>query len=211
MTSASALSLSALAGMTTAHAAIVTNTDLGLTGFVIGSVTENSYGWDIDGENGAEITVYGNNNSMSFINPRSFFGILATSSFRNAADLENIGYSANVQAGRFLYLTLSSFFRSGYFGNALYFTSGEPGYIGFRFIPSGGLIDTYLYGWAEVILTESFVNPSLDVVRWAYEDTGATIFTPSAVPESETAALGLAGLALGAAGLRRWRKTKQAA
>jgi MYXO-CTERM domain-containing protein len=35
--------------------------------------------------------------------------------------------------------------------------------------------------------------------------------TVGAIPEPETAAVGLGALALGAAGLRRWRKKKQQA
>ena len=82
------------------------------------------------------------------------------------------------------------------------------------------------YGWIELSYSMSLTfpygnrpsdGPELIIEAWAYDDTGAKIKAgalPAApsVPEPGTlASTGLAALALGAAGLRRWRNTRQAA
>ncbi|WOO42984.1 hypothetical protein [Rubellicoccus peritrichatus] len=88
------------------------------------------------------------------------------------------------------------------------FTSGVSGYAGF--VLDGPLIP--IYGWAEMIITADGVNNSWEIVRWAIEDTGASIKVgQTAIPEPTTTVVGLGALALGAAGLRRWRKYKAAA
>ena len=72
------------------------------------------------------------------------------------------------------------------------FQSGTN-YIGFKFHnASAGALN---YGWAEVNIG------SLDVVQWAYENTGAPIMV-GAVPEPSALAL----LAAGAAGLLAYRR-----
>lgn len=80
------------------------------------------------------------------------------------------------------------------------FTDGEAGFMGFRFNPSG----TTLFGWAEVVIASGTSYGEFEVLRWAYEDSGASIQV-GAVPEPKATGTGLGWLALGAAGLRRWR------
>lgn len=72
-------------------------------------------------------------------------------------------------------------------------------YLGFKFV-SGG---TTLYGWALVNLTMS----SITIDQWAYEDSGVGIHL-GAIPEPRDSVARLAALALGAAGLRSWRRKK---
>ena len=48
----------------------------------------------------------------------------------------------------------------------------------------------------------------LTIHDWAYDDTGA-VLPAGVVPEPASTGMGLGALALGAAGLRRWRKTRQ--
>lgn len=81
-------------------------------------------------------------------------------------------------------------------------------YIGFSLLLGG---QTH-YGWANLSWSTSGLNGvSLTLNSWAYNDTPNESAPVTPVPEPATAALGLAGLALGAAGLCRWRKQKQAA
>ena len=67
-----------------------------------------------------------------------------------------------------------------------------------------------LYGWARTTLNDdgSFDGVSnFTIHEWAYEDSGSSILVGAGgavIPEPTSASLGL--LALGAAGLRRWRK-----
>jgi hypothetical protein len=73
-----------------------------------------------------------------------------------------------------------------------------------------------LYGWAyfHQMLSDE-VGPDVDLYGMAYDDNGATITAGdigSSVPEPSTMALtGLAALALGATGLRRWRAARKPA
>ena len=68
------------------------------------------------------------------------------------------------------------------------------------------------YGWVELVTTSTTGFPAT-IVGYAYENTGAaiTVGQIASVPEpGTTAALGFGALSLGAAGVRRWRKSKQA-
>lgn len=81
---------------------------------------------------------------------------------------------------------------------------------------------TWDYGWIELSYTVSDVrsknptnDPNLTIVSWAYDNTG--VFIAAGVgdpPTPEPGTLfstGLAALAMGAVGLRRWRKARQSA
>jgi len=80
-------------------------------------------------------------------------------------------------------------------------------YIGFRFLDDGDS-GTTLYGWANISI-DTNAN-TFTMTEWAYDDSGAGIEV-GAVPEPEATVTGLAALALGAAGLRRWRKSRKSA
>ena len=91
------------------------------------------------------------------------------------------------------------------------FTSGNAEYIGFSFYHN----NKTCYGWASITITAASSNNFgiLTINNWAYEDTGAAITvgdTGTSVPEPAETAIGLGALALGAAGLRSWRKNKAA-
>ncbi|WOO39819.1 hypothetical protein [Rubellicoccus peritrichatus] len=99
---------------------------------------------------------------------------------------------------------------SGEFNNLADFTSGVSGYMGFR-LPKEDMEGNIKLGWAEVTFYNDS-NPSgigVTVHRWAFQDDGSNIQV-GAIPEPATIATGLGALAMGAAGLRRWRKAKKA-
>lgn len=83
------------------------------------------------------------------------------------------------------------------------------GIIGFRFGAGGG---KYHYGWANATWEGTVVAFKLElgVPTWSTAD-GILAGTQTEVPEPAGIAAGLGALALGAAGLRRWRQRKQAA
>lgn len=88
------------------------------------------------------------------------------------------------------------------------FSSSIAGYIGFRLAPSFDG-DHFKYGWAEITFYDS-TNPAgigATIHRWAYEDDGSSIQV-GAIPEPAGTSTGLGILALGAAGLRRWRRRR---
>ena len=71
------------------------------------------------------------------------------------------------------------------------------------------------YGWLELTSTSATGTPAT-IVGYAYDNSGASIVVGatglSAIPEPGTnAALGLGALALGAAGVRRWRQNRRVA
>ena len=71
------------------------------------------------------------------------------------------------------------------------------------------------YGWVELATASTTGFFPATIVGYGYENTGAPItvgqVASAPVPEpTTTAALGLGVLSLGAAGVRRWRKAKQA-
>lgn len=107
--------------------------------------------------------------------------VLGTSNFQNAQPTAGFGYIRGPQ-----------------------FATDTPGYLGFRFSHDGGA--SYHYGYAVVTLKAD----SLLVDGWAYESNADTAITVGPIPEPAGIATGLAALALGAAGLRQWRKRKQA-
>ncbi len=82
---------------------------------------------------------------------------------------------------------------------------GGSGYYLFEF-PSGGQTD---YGWIELsTVVSGTTGPDTQLLAWAYDNTGQEIGAGDMgqVPEPSTLPLaGLAALALGATGLRRWR------
>lgn len=201
---AGATSVAALFAVSSLDAGIVTNTALELQGFTI-DTTNDSHSWNIDGTGGAELELRGIFSTVGMKDFAAGFGVATeTTSLRNFGQSQYV-LSDNLNAAT---NAIYSVLYSGLIGYANGFTSGASGYIGFQFKPE----NTTLYGWAEVILTES---PSLSfrVVQWAYEDLGANIKTGdtgAAIPEPAGAATGLGLLALGAAGVRRMRRPQAA-
>jgi hypothetical protein len=76
-------------------------------------------------------------------------------------------------------------------------------YVGFRIGPAG---PSARFGWASVTL--DLTTDTLRINEWAFENSGGAIHL-GVVPEPSTT--GLALLACGAAGLRRWKSKKKAA
>lgn len=88
------------------------------------------------------------------------------------------------------------------------FSDGVEGYIGFSFQPGS----TVLYGWAKLTVNISNTDVLL-ISEWAYDDSGSVITAGdgAVVPEPAETVAGLGLLALGAAGLRRYRQKKRVA
>ena len=95
---------------------------------------------------------------------------------------------------------------NGSFGETAAYQAGTTGYLGVRFTnESTGAAD---YGYVHLQTTAGNGFPAR-ILDYSYDNTGAAI-TIAAVPEPTTTAA-LAAFALGAVGVRRWRKGKQSA
>jgi hypothetical protein len=96
-------------------------------------------------------------------------------------------------------------------GSFTYF-KGSDAYLLFEF--TGGKLPHNLYGWAQLKVTPDpeFGAAEVTLMDWAYDTSGAQIPAgDTGTPEPSTFVLtGLAALALGAKGLRAWRKAKLA-
>lgn len=200
--SATATSIASLFAASAADATVVYQT----AGFVVDD-SNLTFSWNIDGTGPAEATFesYGTNGIDLFANSNSFQAVTDNSS----TGLVNLNPGFNVGATLSTYAFNKTAFSivnsiGGY--NIVGFTNGTPGFIGFSFNPGG----TTLYGWAEFTFDALATRGQITVGSWAYDDSGAGIAV-GAIPESETAALALGTLALGAAGLRRMRRNKNSA
>ena len=92
----------------------------------------------------------------------------------------------------------------------LFYRAGvADGFLGIHFLNEAtGVLN---YGYVELKTTGATGFPAT-ILSYGYENTGAALTIPGAVPEPTTlAALGLGALALGASGVRRWRRAKQTA
>lgn len=158
--------------------------------------------WNIDGIGGNEIQFSVTNGTQTIYlnNAANAFGALLSPSgitMPNRATSYVVGPSVTGPFNTgFAMLRSNSAYDIGGFADNV------AGYFGFRFTPNA----TTLYGWASITF-EFGPGGGLTVNEWAYEQTGAPIQV-GAVPEPAVAAAGLGALALGAAGLRRWRKSK---
>jgi hypothetical protein len=102
----------------------------------------------------------------------------------------------------------SSFFSSAIQGTAPNYTTGSTGdkILGFRFVNEA----TGIMNFGYMVISTTAGNGFPATIRgWSYENTGAAI---TVVPEpSTTALLTVAGIALGALGVRKWRRQATAA
>ncbi|WOO39815.1 hypothetical protein [Rubellicoccus peritrichatus] len=160
--------------------------------------------WNIDGEGDSEaelIVDYGGH--YVGLSNYPYFAAIAVK-ITNQTTNYIVGVSGN-----FAYRPHTSIISSSYLGNQIGFTTGVAGYFGFRF-ENGG---TTLYGWAQITMFDKTnpAGPGVTMHQWAYEDDGGSIRVgdTGVIPEPAAVATGLGALALGAAGLRRWRKAKQ--
>lgn len=194
-TRTSLYTLLGLGSASLANAAIIHKTD----SFSVGLGSTETALWNIDGAGLAEAEFSAVNSGATLVlgsETAGFDGVTTN------PGIWNLPTTYLVQSSRSFNFIMRPLYESA-FDSAFGFNSGESGYFGFKF-----KTDTPLYGWARATFTEG-ANGGVTIHEWAYEDSGAPIQV-GAIPEPETAVLGLAGLALGAAGLRRWRRKSNA-
>ncbi|ADE53084.1 hypothetical protein [Coraliomargarita akajimensis] len=97
----------------------------------------------------------------------------------------------------------SNYLRVSFNGTLGYGNFTGRGFAGFQFEATGG---TTHYAWADLEVAAD--GSSITVHGWAYETTANTAIQAGAVPEPAHAAGALGLLAMGAAGLRRFRGSR---
>jgi hypothetical protein len=95
------------------------------------------------------------------------------------------------------------------------FSAGKPGFAGIEFNTGTFSNQKIHYGWIQLVYDGSPYPTSITAIDWAYNTVvgqaitaGQTSSGPSATPEPGTMALSL--LAMGAAGVLAWRRSRSA-
>jgi hypothetical protein len=199
-----ATSIASLFALNNADAAIISVTGQGFTA----DGSSISY-WDVDGDLTADFKIqpFGavSQDIYGSVSANGLMRVANTSTVGPASVFGNLSFGAIVGSAG-VFADALSFVNTASGPNAvLGFTDGVQGYIGFRFDAGNGIGTTY--GWAEATLSSGGTRGLLTIGDWAYTDDGSSIAV-GAIPEPSSYALGLGALALGAAGVRRWRKAK---
>ena len=196
-------SLLPLLASANAEAGIISNTSLGLGSITLGP-GPSLQTWNIDNTGDAEFRFNADTSNLIWLNAVGAndkihvlsvdFGVYKVLDEVKDAYVKTTGIAYPNRAFAHINATV---LKNGKIASGMltanFKNDGGKGYIGFSFLHNS----VTCYGWASVTATE---------------DAGANIIVgdTGAVPEPSEAALGLGALALGAAGLRRWRKTKAA-
>ena len=160
------------------------------------------------GLTGYDINPYDNGAGLTFYGAASPSGVLATGVAGTSAVAQKLTAGTTISATP----TVGFYNQFQTVGTA--FQTPGLGYLGLRFLnESTGVVN---YGWVEVSSGTGGAFPGFpaSITRWAFENTGLSINAgqTTAVPEpGTTAALAMGALSLGAAGVRRWRQSKQVA
>jgi hypothetical protein len=212
-------SLLPLLASANAEAGIISNTSLGLGSITLGP-GPSLQTWNIDNTGDAEFRFNADTSNLIWLNAVGAndkihvlsvdFGVYKVLDEVKDAYVKTTGIAYPNRAFAHINATV---LKNGKIASGMltanFKNDGGKGYIGFSFLHNS----VTCYGWASVTATEDAGHMGTFTVNsWAFEDAGANIIVgdTGAVPEPSEAALGLGALALGAAGLRRWRKTKAA-
>jgi hypothetical protein len=93
-------------------------------------------------------------------------------------------------------------------GTTAFNLNSNNNYVGFRFLNGASVVS---YGWVQVHLGATLLDPSRAIIGYAYDNAGGAILVgdTGVIPEPSTLAL-LSVMAAGAVGVRAWRKIKAA-
>jgi hypothetical protein len=161
--------------------------------------------WYLDGTS-SSTAMFGKDDWGGAMSYLGYTSALAAEVGFSGGKVLNLTPGATVSSAAFNFVR--SYLSAGYGGTQYAFaawgdfTLDTPGYFGFRF-DNGG---TDNYGWAQIVRTQGVGDYDWAITQWAYDDSGASIQV-GAVPEPSQAAKMLGLLALGAAGLARYRRS----
>lgn len=182
--------------------------------------------WDIDGDLNADVNIH--NSAITFASPprdikklqglpNSKGGLEFAVNNSNKGSLAKLSLNAFVNSQTFFQTAVNIVENSSI--KYAEFTSGDPGYFGFRFRDINS--STSHYGWAKATLTADGTGRfgTFEISEWAYNDVANASITVgqttdnssnSSVPEPSSFAItGLGLLAAGFGGVRRWRRDRK--
>jgi hypothetical protein len=124
-------------------------------------------------------------------------------------------FFAMADAGKTWNQVVAATYSNGFAAAANYYRV-SPGsyndkYLLFRFKDSTQAGNPFRYGWVEISLANPLGGngPDIAIEGYAYETTGAFLASGQVPEPSAPALLALGAMALGAKGLRSWRKNRQ--
>ncbi|WOO43481.1 hypothetical protein [Rubellicoccus peritrichatus] len=162
--------------------------------------------WDID-QDGIDDVSFGSSGSAIYLLNSGGKDFSANGT---GGELQTIAKDAYLTAGANWMQTASNIANTsvGIFNVGGTVQNGESFYFGFYFAQTiSGPRDALGWALAQVDFDSINNEASFTIFEWAYQTDGSPI-PAGAIPEPAAVATGLGALALGAAGIRRWRKNK---
>jgi hypothetical protein len=161
-------------------------------------------GWDINIWGASTLSFWANNLGSTTSGVVSGFGV-------SASQVDNLSMGTSIN-GTLTYARQGTTETSG---PNVFLLNSSDNYIGFRFLNEvSGLTS---YGWLQMHIGSSFVDPERHIVGWAYNDSGISIrvgdtgAVQNTVPEPASYALALLALTGCAVARRRCRPSQAAA
>ena len=169
---------------------------LNLSSGVFATAPGGAPGWDLNAWSSSSINLWANNSA------EASNGVIGNFTGGSSATLvDNVPFGTLVD-GTWTYVRSNS---SETTGLTAFNVNSQNNLIGIHFL--NNTTNTLNFGWVRISLSGTVGSQPRAVVEYAYEDSGAGIL--AGVPEPSTVAL-LGVMAVGAVGVRAWRKRKAA-
>ena len=164
---------------------------------------------DLDGDRQDDAVLFQNNGTGSHFALIQFGGLHSTNGVHVESTFNEGVFPKKMAASESIYSEIqfaggSQYLRISFSPQSKYGVFVGTGYAGLRFNTIAGT----RYGWVQLDVAPD--GSEIEILGWAYEDSGAGIHA-GAIPEPSQVAAGLGLLAMGAAGVREARKRRKTA
>jgi MYXO-CTERM domain-containing protein len=206
------LTLVALMGISATNPAVAGTSHSGTINTTVSSSGTTSFSWSVDSDVANEIRVFVSSAAIKIKGLTSNVKFACVATGGSSYSVKCFAKSASIGNGGTNFLNSLRIVSTAF----SWFQGNTSGYVGFTYKDSGNETS---YGWISVSsLLGSLATghqligtTTITIVDWASIDDSSFIKAGvTTVPEPSGISTGLGALALGAAGLRRWRKSKAA-